>query len=288
MRKEGWYPKTFSEQREYLQKENDALQQIKERIIQLNDAQMKQRLGFQIENLPDMRARTANATIKVSSDPTNPFSWTRVPKNASEVANNVKIVSSNKATSFGGKYFQPDFGTEKAFAVSLNQEPTVIKPRHDQRRFSNMFLTLPNRGYYDPIQTRSHVYAHEIQHQMQKNLPLLDLSMWDDAVTHTKYYVPNTHFLEQIGSESLLNPFYRNSVKNPGAWNASPNEYNAESNAYRVVNDNFGRCGMFDPLDETTAVKLNERFGLNYDEIEALWNMGYKNGGKKNDTSRRV
>ena len=136
---------------------------------------------------------------------------------------------------------------------------------------------MPSRGYTSPIDTRMHTYVHELQHQMQQNLPLLNLSQWDDA---TQYYVPYDHFLRNIDSENVLQPFKDTATGDPKRyWYASPNEYNAESNAYRVVDDYNGRRGILDPLDNKNAYRANI-FGLNFDQTESLWNMGYNKGGK--------
>ena len=81
-----------------------------------------------------------------------------------------------------------------------------------------------------------------------------------------------------IGSESLLKPFKIKAQNSPGSWEASPNEYNAESNAFRITDEWLGRRGIFEPLDEVSAERFN-RFGLNFDQSEALWVMGYDNGG---------
>lgn len=39
-----------------------------------------------------------------------------------------------------------------------------------------------------------------------------------------------------------------------------------------------GRRGILDPQDNMNAHRANI-FGLDFDQTESLWNMGYKNGG---------
>ena len=271
---QGFYPMTRKGWKSYLSKERAAMDFAKQKSIELNDAQLQQRLSLQPETFLDNKQRSANATIKIIDDPNNVFSWPRAPRNASEVANNVRVVSRDKDVSYGGKWFDPKFGTGTA-AVSHPDKNVIVLPRHDQTKFSNMLMTMPNRGYTSPIDTRMHTYTHELQHQMQQNLPLLNLSQYNDAV---KYYEPWNHFLRNIDSENLLQPFKNTASEYPGSWLASPNEYNAESNAYRIVDDYKGRRNILDPLDINSANRLSN-FGLNFEQLESLWDMGYKKGG---------
>lgn len=272
--RKGWYPMTKQSWKDYLTKEREMMETEKDKSIQLNDEQLKTRWATQKqETKKDRDIREVSATIRINDNPQNPFGYPRLPRNASEVANNVKVISSNKATSYGGKYFSPNFVTKSYAAESLPSEATVVIPRHNMTKFSNRMLT---SGFYSPLDSRGLLYGHELQHQMQLNLPFLKLAEFNPI---SGYYDPFPRFLKKVGEESLFDPFYNNAQYKPGSWNASPKEYNAESNAYRIMDEIKGRRNMFEPLDEWSADRLNG-FGLNFNQINRLWELGYKDGGK--------
>jgi hypothetical protein len=78
---------------------------------------------------------------------------------------------------------------------------------------------------------------------------------------------PEEYSLEQV--ENFVKGTPRQYYRNP----------NAESNAYRVVDDFNGRRGILDPLDSRNAHRASI-FGLDFNQTKSLWNMGYNKGGK--------